>query len=178
MSPIVMALLGLLAHKAVQGGGLGNLLGGSTGNRQPAPQPQPSGPATGDIGDLLSGMFGGNRPAGAPGGGLGDILGGLLGGGAAGTALNGGLGNLLTDLQSAGQGRAAQSWVGRGSNEPIAPEDLGRALGADTIDALAAQTGLGHQDLLAGLSEHLPDFVDQLTPEGRLPTDQEAARWV
>jgi uncharacterized protein YidB (DUF937 family) len=27
------------------------------------------------------------------------------------------------------------------------------------------------------LSEYLPDLVDQLTPDGRLPTQQEAARW-
>jgi uncharacterized protein YidB (DUF937 family) len=32
--------------------------------------------------------------------------------------------------------------------------------------------------LLAGLSQHLPRFVDQLTPHGRLPTDEEAAKIV
>ena len=31
-------------------------------------------------------------------------------------------------------------------------------------------------ELLATLSEHLPS-VDHLTPEGRLPTEQEASRW-
>jgi uncharacterized protein YidB (DUF937 family) len=34
------------------------------------------------------------------------------------------------------------------------------------------------RDLLEGLSQHLPDFVDQLTPEGRLPTEEEASRMV
>jgi uncharacterized protein YidB (DUF937 family) len=33
-------------------------------------------------------------------------------------------------------------------------------------------------DLLAGLSQHLPNLIDQLTPNGRLPTEQEAARMV
>jgi uncharacterized protein YidB (DUF937 family) len=33
-------------------------------------------------------------------------------------------------------------------------------------------------DLLAGLGQHLPDLIDQLTPNGRLPTEQEAARMV
>jgi uncharacterized protein YidB (DUF937 family) len=175
MSPIVMALLGLLAYKAAKGGGLGNILGGSSAPPQPAPPPAPS--STGGLGDLLGGLLGGGRPTGAPSGGIGDILGGLLGGSAAGSALNGGLGNLLNDLQNSGQGKVAQSWVGRGANEPIPPEDLGRALGTDTIDALSARTGLAREDLLVGLSQNLPDMVDQLTPEGRLPTEDEASRW-
>jgi uncharacterized protein YidB (DUF937 family) len=33
-------------------------------------------------------------------------------------------------------------------------------------------------DLLAGLSQNLPDLIDQLTPNGRLPTEQEASRMV
>jgi uncharacterized protein YidB (DUF937 family) len=33
-------------------------------------------------------------------------------------------------------------------------------------------------DLLSGLSQHLPRFVDELTPDGRVPTEQEAARMV
>jgi len=28
------------------------------------------------------------------------------------------------------------------------------------------------------LSQHLPDLVDQLTPKGRLPTEDEASRMV
>ena len=31
-------------------------------------------------------------------------------------------------------------------------------------------------ELLATLSEHLPRVIDHLTPEGRLPTEQEASR--
>ena len=118
-------------------------------------------------------------PAAAPpgGGGLGDILGGMLGGAAAGSVLNGGLGQVLQDLQRSGQGRTAQSWVGRGENENIAPDDLANALGADTISALTQQTGLPRDELLQGLSQNLPDFVDQLTPDGRLPTEEEAQRW-
>jgi uncharacterized protein YidB (DUF937 family) len=37
---------------------------------------------------------------------------------------------------------------------------------------------MSREDLLAGLSQHLPDLIDQLTPKGRLPTEQEAARMV
>jgi uncharacterized protein YidB (DUF937 family) len=81
-------------------------------------------------------------------------------------------------LQQSGQGHAAQSWVGTGPNEEIAPNDLANALGSDTLESLSRQTGMGQNDLLAGLSQYLPDLVDQLTPNGRLPTEDEASRLV
>ena len=113
---------------------------------------------------------------------LGDLLsgglGGLLGGAAAGSVLSGGLGNLIKELQDSGHGRVAQSWVGTGANEEIAPNDLASALGGDTLATLSQQTGIGHEDLLAGLSQHLPDLINQLTPHGRLPTEDEASRMV
>jgi uncharacterized protein YidB (DUF937 family) len=116
------------------------------------------------------------------GGGLGDLLkgqlGGLLAGGTAGGALSGGLGDLLKQFQQAGQGEVASSWVGRGQNKAIAPKDLSEALGADQINGLMAQTGLSRDELLAGLSEQLPRVVDHLTPDGRLPTEQEMSRLV
>jgi uncharacterized protein YidB (DUF937 family) len=104
-------------------------------------------------------------------------LGGLLGGNAGG-ALNSGLRNLMQDLEASGQGDAAQSWIGTGPNRAIAPDDLATALGSDTIDTLAEKTGMQRDELLSGLSRQLPDFVDQLTPDGRIPTDKEASSWV
>jgi uncharacterized protein YidB (DUF937 family) len=169
MSPIMMALLGLLAYKAFKGG------------NRPAPSIPTSG--GGGLGDILGGLLGGGRPSSMPGGGpsgmpppgagsggLGDILAGGLGG----SILSGGLGNLIKQMQQNGYGRQAQSWVGHGENEPIPPNDLAKALGADDIDKLTQQTGMNRDELLSGLSQHLPNLVDQLTPEGRLPTEQEA----
>src|SRR5215510_15766819 len=128
---------------------------------------QPAGPAGGSV-------------PGAQGGGLGDLLrgtlGGLLGGAAAGTVLNGGLGGLLKELQESGQGDVARSWVGTGPNKTISQGDLASALGTDTLNALSEETGMDRGALLSGLSQHLPRFVDQLTPDGRLPTEDEAAR--
>src|SRR5262249_39442260 len=116
------------------------------------------------------------------GGSLSDLcpggLGSVLGGAAAGSVLSGGLGNIIKELQDSGQGRVAQSWVGTGPNEDIAPKDLAHALGSDTLNTLSKQTGLSMDELLAGLSQNLPDLVDQLTPKGRLPTEEEAAGMV
>ncbi len=163
MTPIATAILGLLASQAFQG-----FTGG-----QPTARPASAGPNRT------------NRPvnAGQPGngGGLDDLLGGLGGlfaGGAAGSALSGGLGGLLNQLQQGGQAETAASWVGTGPNREIAPDDLAGALGADRIDALAVQTGMPRDELLQGLSRYLPQVVDWLTPDGRVPTEQEASRLI
>jgi uncharacterized protein YidB (DUF937 family) len=166
MSPMMMAMLGLLAYKALKS---------FTSGPSAAPAGQapaaPSGGGAGGLGGLAGGLAGG----------LGDILkggglGGLLAGGAAGSVLSGGLNDLLKQLQQSGQGSAAQSWVGKGPNQEIASDDLAKALGADQISTLMSHTGLSREDLLAGLSQHLPDVVDQLTPDGRVPTEQELSQ--
>jgi uncharacterized protein YidB (DUF937 family) len=158
MSPMTMAILGLLAWKAVKHftGNQANATAGST--------PPSDNPAAGGT-------------SGGTGGGLGDLLkgglGGLLAGGAAGSVLSGGLGDLLKQFQQQGHGEAANSWVSNGANKQISPDDLGRALGADQLNALSAQSGLSRDELLEGLSRHLPDVVNHLTPDGRLPTEGE-----
>ena len=156
MSPMTMAILGLLAYKAVKH------LAGSSQQTQAAPP------------------RGGSAPAPAPSGGLGNVLGGLLGGaaagGAAGSVLSGGLGDLMKQLQQGGLGDAANSWVSSGPNKSVSPGDLSQALGADQINMLANQTGMSRDDLLQNLARALPDVINHLTPDGRLPTEQEASR--
>jgi uncharacterized protein YidB (DUF937 family) len=173
MSPMAKALLALLAVYAVK-----------HMQRAGSPSPQPGGSAGGPSGGAGGGL--GDIFGGAGGGGLGDllkgplggILGGTLGGAAAGTVLNGGLGDLLKQLQQGGQADATNSWIGSGPNKAISPNDLGSALGTDTLDQLSSQTGMSQDDILGELSRHLPRFVDQLTPNGRLPTNEEAARMI
>jgi uncharacterized protein YidB (DUF937 family) len=154
MSPMTMAILGLLAWKAIKH------FSGDPAGASPAPAPSP-----------------GNTTAGGMGGGLGDVLkgglGGMLAGGAAGSVISGGLGDLLKQLQQGGHGETANSWVGNGPNKQIAPGDLANALGADQINSLMSQSGLSRDELLSGLSQHLPDVINHLTPDGRLPTENE-----
>jgi uncharacterized protein YidB (DUF937 family) len=160
MSPMTMALLGLIAWKAFKH--ITASQPGATPPSTPTPAPAPSG------GSLAGG-----------GGGLGDILkgplGGVLGGAAAGSVISGGLGDLLKQLQQGGHGETANSWVGTGANKAISPGDLAGALGADQIDSLASQSGMSRDDLLNGLSQYLPKVIDHLTPDGRLPTDDEVS---
>src|SRR5215470_8676654 len=160
MSPLTMALLGLLAFKALKG------LTGS------APAASPAGPVAMPGG----GSTGSGLPSGA--GGLGDLVGGLFGGRNAGSVLSGGLNDLLKQFQQNGLGDVASSWIGSGPNKAISSKDLASALGADRINALMAQSGMSRDELLSGLSQQLPDVIDQLTPDGRVPTEHEAARLI
>jgi uncharacterized protein YidB (DUF937 family) len=184
MSKLTMALVALLAYKALKS--RGHHAGASEAGSAPPLTRAGSGNPSGSLSDILGGLFGGTRtaPAGAkPGtGGLADMLpgglGGLLGGAAAGSLLTSGLGNLLKDLQQSGHGHVAHSWIGSGPNQDIAPDDLEKALGGDTFDTLTQYSGMSRDDLLTGLSQNLPDLIDQLTPHGRLPTEQEAAQIV
>ncbi len=161
MSPLTMGLLALLAYKAYQ-----KMSSGSSGTAAPAPNSAPGAPApSGGLGGLLGG------------GGLGSLLqgglGGLLAGSAGGSMLNGGLSDLLQRLQQNGHGDTAQSWIGTGENRAIAPDDLGRALGSDTIDTLSQQTNMSRDDLLSALARQLPGAIDHITPQGRVPTERE-----
>ncbi|PAQ07095.1 MULTISPECIES: YidB family protein [Mesorhizobium] len=89
--------------------------------------------------------------------------------------LLGGLDGLLEKLKTAGQGDKADSWVGTGENKPIQPNDLGKALGDQTVKELAAKAGVSEEELLKQLSTALPGVVDKLTPNGNLPKKEQVA---
>jgi uncharacterized protein YidB (DUF937 family) len=65
--------------------------------------------------------------------------------------IKGGLGELVDQFKNAGQGDTVDSWVGKGPNAQI------------------SQTGLSREELLSRLSKVLPEAVDKLTPDGKLP---------
>jgi uncharacterized protein YidB (DUF937 family) len=102
------------------------------------------------------------------------------GGGAGGAAapdggLVGGLGGLLEKLQNAGHGETVKSWLGPGQNQPIEPGQLHSALGHETVNQAAQQAGMPEKDFLSQLAQKLPEFVDKLTPNGKIPSLQEIA---
>jgi uncharacterized protein YidB (DUF937 family) len=150
MSPITMAILGLLAYKALKS---------MSHQEQPAPAGEPPPPAGGESGQQGGGV----------GGLLKSTLGGLLAGGAAGGVMGGGLNDLLKQLQNRGFADTADSWVGSGPNKTIAPGDLAKVLGADQIEAMMEHSGLSREEVLDGLSRHLPEVINKLTPEGKVP---------
>jgi uncharacterized protein YidB (DUF937 family) len=141
--------------------------------------------------DLLKGAGGG--------GGLGDLLGGILGGGARGGSLsgggvggnpmlrmllpmvasmlmNGGLQKLLGRLQQQGKGAKGQSWVSTGPNEPADAADVREAMDEGELSRIAQELGVSEDEAAAAVAQVLPDVVDQATPDGELPPDDELDR--
>jgi uncharacterized protein YidB (DUF937 family) len=122
------------------------------------------------IGGLMGGAGGGSPIQG--------VLMSLLGGGQqAGNQgmgqgiAGGGLAGMLSSFQQAGLGHVAQSWVGNGPNQPVSPQQLQTVFGTDQVQSMASQSGMASQDFLSQLSQHLPNAVNGLTPNGRLPDE-------
>lgn len=120
--------------------------------------------------DSVIGALGQSRPGSS--GGQANLISAIIGmlgqGGGQGGGL-GGLGGLIARMQQSGLGDVAASWVGTGQNQPIGTDQLGQVLGGDMIEGLTRQLGMNQGDLLGQLSQLLPQVVDTLTPEGRVP---------
>jgi uncharacterized protein YidB (DUF937 family) len=81
----------------------------------------------------------------------------------------GGLAGILSAFEQAGLGHIAQSWVGNGPNQAVSPEQLQNVLGQDQVSNMANQAGMQPNDFLGQLAQHLPNAVNGMTPEGKLP---------
>jgi uncharacterized protein YidB (DUF937 family) len=84
-------------------------------------------------------------------------------------ASKGGVEGLVTSLRAGGLGGVVDSWVSTGTNVPVEPQQLGAALGPDTVNQLSAKTGLSIETLLPLLAAFLPMIIDHLTPNGQVP---------
>lgn len=96
--------------------------------------------------------------------------------GPGGGAGSGGLADLLAQLQAAGLDDIVKSWVGTGQNKPVQPDDLGDALGKKAVTQMADKAGCSQDDFLTQLSKALPNIIDQLTRDGRVPTQAEVSQ--
>jgi uncharacterized protein YidB (DUF937 family) len=83
----------------------------------------------------------------------------------------GGLGELLEKFRKGDLEDVIKSWIGTGANKPIAPNQLQHALGPDTVANLERETGMPRDELFAQLSRLLPEVIDKLTPDGKLPKE-------
>ena len=80
-----------------------------------------------------------------------------------------GIEGLIERFRDSGMSSVLDSWIARGSNLPISPEDLQRVLGTETVEEIAQQAGLSRRVTADRLSQMLPFVIDKLTPHGRLP---------
>ncbi len=82
---------------------------------------------------------------------------------------SGGLKGLIGQFTSKGMGDVVGSWVGTGANLPISAEQLRNVLGSDTITTIAAKLGVDPNAVTTQLAALLPQVVDKLTPDGKVP---------
>ncbi|GAA3216440.1 YidB family protein [Actinocorallia longicatena] len=94
---------------------------------------------------VMGGLSGGQGGQGGQGGGIQDLLGKLTGGG----------------LQS-----QVDSWVGKGENQPVTAQQVESALGTDTLNKVAQDSGMSPQQAASDLAQTLPTVVDKATPSG------------
>lgn len=127
---------------------IGGLMGGSGGGASP-------------IGGILMNMLGGGNQAG------GQAMGGMAGG----QGMAGGIGGLLSSFQQAGLGHIAESWIGNGANRSVSPGQLQSVFGQDQVQSMASQAGMQPSDFLSQLSQHLPNAVHGMTPNGQIPDE-------
>lgn len=124
---------------------------------------------------VLGGLMGGAGGASPMGGVLSSLLGGGQQGGMAatgqGAGMAGGLGGLISQFEGAGLSHIAQSWVGNGQNQPVSPQQLQSVFGENQVQSMAGQAGMQPQDFLSQLSQHLPNAVHGMTPNGRFPDE-------
>ena len=105
-------------------------------------------------------------------------VGNFFTGASGGSALSGGLGGLVDHFQAKGKGDAARSWVSKDANLPMTADEMSDALGEDTMAELVAKTGMSRQQLAERLSRALPEAVDHMTPDGRLPSAEAAQSYI
>ena len=89
--------------------------------------------------------------------------------------MNGGLQKIL-GRQQGGKGSKGQSWVASGPNEPADADDIRAAMEPGELGEIARQLGVSEDEAAAAVAQVLPDVVDQATPSGELPDDDELDR--
>lgn len=82
----------------------------------------------------------------------------------------GGLSGLVSAFQKNGLGDTVASWISNHANLPISAEQIQSVLGQGPLQDVASQMGLSTDAVASTLSERLPGLVDQLTPNGQLPS--------
>jgi uncharacterized protein YidB (DUF937 family) len=81
----------------------------------------------------------------------------------------GGIEGLMRRFQQGGLGDVFSSWVGTGQNQPISADDLSRVLGQGQLSQISQQANVPPQQAPSLLAQLLPVLIDQLTPRGQVP---------
>ncbi len=82
---------------------------------------------------------------------------------------SGGLSGLAQLFKDKGLGDAMSSWISTGENQPVSADQIKNVLGADQIQQISKTAGVSQEEASKGLAGLLPEIVDKLTPDGKIP---------
>jgi uncharacterized protein YidB (DUF937 family) len=63
--------------------------------------------------------------------------------------------------------------VSTGPNEPVDAADIREALDDQELSRIAQQLGVSEDEAAEAVAQVLPDVIDQATPQGELPANEE-----
>lgn len=92
---------------------------------------------------------------------LGEIINSLL-------QQNGGVQGLVSKFQNGQTAEIFKSWLSQGPNMPISASQLTDVLGQNQISDISKMVGLNSNDVIGQLTEHLPELINKLSPDGQL----------
>ena len=81
----------------------------------------------------------------------------------------GGLSGLMDQFKSKGLGDLISSWIGTGENQPVSGDQIHQVFGVEKIQEIAQTLGISGAEASQGLASLLPQIIDKLTPEGKIP---------
>ena len=110
-------------------------------------------------GALMGGAAGGGNPL------LGIVMKMMSNQGGSG----GGLAGLVQSFQSNGLGEQVASWISTGANLPVSGDQIKKAFSGGQLGQIAGQAGVSENEAASGLADMLPNVIDKLTPDGKLP---------
>jgi uncharacterized protein YidB (DUF937 family) len=80
----------------------------------------------------------------------------------------GGLAGLVQKFRDEGLGAVVDSWVSNGAKLPVTPAQIQAVLGNEQVQHLASLLGMDATQVTAQLAQHLPQIIDDLTPNGHV----------
>ncbi|HTG01386.1 MAG TPA: YidB family protein [Nitrospirota bacterium] len=85
------------------------------------------------------------------------------------SADHGGLQGIVQQFKDKGFGDIINSWIGTGANLPISQDKIQQVLGSGILQQLAQKAGISTDEISKKMTVLLPEVIDKLTPNGKLP---------
>ena len=80
------------------------------------------------------------------------------------------LSGITQKLRQSGLEEQVSSWIAKGTNLPVVGAQIEKALGNDVVAGIAAKLGITTTQAADELAQAVPEVVDEMTPDGELPS--------